>query len=258
MGRFVVAMAILVAGSFGTAALASGFGAEEAAAEIDKTTGLAPDTDNGRKLYLTCAVCHRPEGWGTVDGYYPQIAGQLQSVLIKQLADIRSRHRDNPTMYPFTLPNVLGGPQEIADVTAYISNLPMAPYNGTGPGNDLELGKSLYEENCKECHGINGEGDAEDRIPALRGQHFHYLLRQFEWIRIGKRRNSDEKMVRQIQGFTGRETHAVLDYTSRLQPPKELKADQNWVNPDFPSYARPMSPLEMMIGNQPLSAKPLR
>ena len=83
--------------------------------EMAEALALTPNLENGRRLYQTCAVCHRPEGWGKVDGYYPQIAGQIHKVLIKQLEDIRGRHRDNPTMYPFTLRSVLGGAQEIAD-----------------------------------------------------------------------------------------------------------------------------------------------
>ena len=80
----------------------------DAGTEFDKALSLQPDLENGRKLYLTCAVCHGPEGWGSPDGYYPQIAGQIDSVIIKQLADIRSRNRDNPTMYPFSKPSRSG------------------------------------------------------------------------------------------------------------------------------------------------------
>ena len=97
----------------------------------------------GAKVYITCAVCHSPEGWGSPDGDYPQIAGQLYTVIIKQLADIRARNRDNPLMYPFSVPRILGGAQEMADVAAYVSRLPMTADNGKGPGTDLELGKRL-------------------------------------------------------------------------------------------------------------------
>ncbi|MCG8464537.1 MAG: c-type cytochrome, partial [Xanthomonadales bacterium] len=189
-----------------------------------------------------CMVCHTPEGWGTRSGYYPQISGQLPTVLIKQLADIRARNRDNPTMYPFAMPSSLGGAQEMADVAAYISKLPMSPDNGKGPGFDLSLGERLYQENCVECHGEQGEGDAEDHIPLIQGQHYNYLMRQFNWIKIGKRRNADEKMVKQIQRFTGRDISAMMDYVSRLHPEGEKLAERGWTNPDFPKYMRHMSP----------------
>jgi len=215
--------------------------ADAAAKEVDKALHLKPNLDNGRKVYLLCAVCHQPEGWGTVDGIYPQIAGQYAEVTIKQMADIRARNRDNPTMLPFTMTDNLTL-QEIADVSHYIENFPMHPINGLGPGTDLELGKRLYEENCVDCHGEHGQGVPEKHSPMLQGQHYRYLIRQFEWIRDGKRRNADKEMVKQIQGFSDRDLAAVMDYTSRLQPPLEMVAPPDYVNPDFPRFWRAGNP----------------
>jgi cytochrome c553 len=209
-----------------------------AKAEYDVVMTLTPDIDNGRRAFLTCTVCHLPEGWGSTDGIYPQIAGQLRTVIIKQLADFRAGNRDNPLMYPFSVPGILGGPQQIADVAAYVAQLPKTPHNGVGPGTDLALGKRLYEDNCVDCHGPAGEGDVDKHIPAIAGQHYAYLMRQFENIRTGKRRNSDPEMVEQIQGFTPAEQAAVLDCTARLRPPAEQLAPDGWTNPDFPAFVR--------------------
>lgn len=236
--------------------------AETARIEYDQVMRLTPDPENGRRVYLTCAVCHRPEGWGSVDGTYPQIAGQLRTVIIKQLADIRARNRDNPLMYPFSVPRILGGPQNIADVAAYVASLPMNPQNGVGPGNDLERGRKVYEEQCAKCHGAGGAGNDEEHIPAVAGQHFGYLMRQFEAIRSGKRHNSDPKMVKQIDGFTAADQMAVLDYTSRLRPAPGKLAGVGWTNPDFPSYVRdpsgvpPMPPMPPMPPAPPMPPMP--
>lgn len=212
--------------------------ADGAAEEYQEALELTPNLEHGRHVYRICAVCHTPEGWGLESGTYPQLAGQLRTVLIKQLADIRARNRDNPTMLPFTSPRLLGGAQEIADVTAYIAQLPMTPHNGVGSGQDLELGGKLFKEHCAECHGEQGEGSLEDHIPAIYGQHFLYLLRQFEWIKMERRRNADRKMVKQIHNFTSRDIHAVLDYVSRIKPPPQKLAPEGWRNPDFPHYVR--------------------
>jgi cytochrome c553 len=211
---------------------------EVAQQEYDEVMALEPDPVNGRQVYLTCAVCHLPEGWGSTDGTYPQIAGQLRTVIIKQLADFRAGNRDNPLMYPFSVPGILGGPQEIADVAAYVAQLPMTRHNEVGPGTDPDLGRELFESNCVDCHGAAGQGDLEKHIPAIAGQHYPYLLRQFDHIRTGKRKNADPKMVEQIQGFTMAQEKAVLDYTSRLRPPAAKLAEEGWTNPDFPSYVR--------------------
>jgi cytochrome c553 len=215
--------------------------ANEAMLEYEQALKLTPNPDNGKRVYRICAVCHTPEGWGLESGAYPQVAGQLPTVLIKQLADIRARNRDNPTMRPFTAPQLLGGAQEIADVAAYASQLPMTPHNGVGIGNDLELGEQLYKDNCTECHGDYGEGNLEDHTPAIYGQHYRYLLRQFEWIKSERRRNADRKMVKQIHNFTHRDIQAVLDYVSRIKPAKEKLAEPGWQNPDFPKFARPVN-----------------
>ena len=201
--------------------------------EEDAALGLKPDIKNGRDVFEVCSACHQPEGWGLVDGTFPQLAGQHYKVIIKQLADIRALNRENPTMYPFALPSQIGGPQAVADVAGYIQTLKMSPENGKGDGKDLELGKKLFADNCAKCHGDSGQGDNDKFYPRIEAQHYAYLLRQFNEIKAGKRRNANPDMVKQIHDFTDRETHAVLDYVSRLIPPKDKVAPKGWKNPDF-------------------------
>jgi len=244
-GKLAVILGMVFYAEFASAE--NRYGPQAALAEAQRAQGLTPDLDRGRELYKICVVCHGPEGWGSSNGYYPQVAGQIAGVTIKQLADIRARNRDNPTMYPFSMPSILGGAQEMADVSAYIAALPMSPVNDIGPGHDLDLGKRIYETECAECHGDKGQGDAKDHIPLILGQHYSYLKRQFTWIRYGKRRNADEKMVKQIQRFTGREVSAVMDYVSRLRPPKEKAAPAGWKNPDFPGFFRHNLPEPMRL-----------
>ena len=212
--------------------------AEARVVEVDKVVLEAlkatPDLENGKLLYHSCAVCHTPEGWGTPSGHFPQIAGQHRSVILKQLADIHKGNRDNPTMMPFTQPLFTKGAQALADISAYVEQLPMVPNNSVGLGRRLEEGKRLYEENCKKCHGENGEGNAAEFYPRIHGQHFNYLQRQLLWIKNGKRRNADKEMVKQIHDFGYPELELIADYVSRLAPDKSLLADHlDWRNPDF-------------------------
>ncbi|HBR99100.1 MAG TPA: cytochrome C [Gammaproteobacteria bacterium] len=192
----------------------------EGSEEQDEAMRLSPDLVNGKKVFEICTACHLPHGWGAEDGSFPLLAGQHRTVIIKQLADIRARNRDNPTMYPFSLPDTIGGVQSIADVAAYIESLPARPENGKGPyavgTAEYQMGKQLYQEHCVACHGEQGEGDSGLYYPKLNGQHYRYMLRQFEWIRDGKRRNANPAMEQQIRQFSDDEMKAVVNYVSYL------------------------------------------
>lgn len=242
--RTLAKVALVTSGLFlATSAFAAGEGEvnahwNEGGGEQDEAMHLEPDLENAIDVYEVCAACHLLEGWGLPDGTFPQLAGQHRSVLIKQLADIRALNRDNPTMYPFALPKSIGGSQALADVTAYIELLPMNPDNGKGEWEDgtdeFALGKKLYEDNCVQCHGDNGEGKADEYYPKIHGQHYNYMLRQFEWIRDGKRRNANPDMMKQIEGFSDMDMKAVINYTSRLPVPADkLAPSTDWVNPDY-------------------------
>ena len=215
---------------------------DEGLSEFNNALKLAPDLDNGRELYKMCVACHGPEGWGSINGSYPQIAGQLAGVSIKQLADIRAGNRDNPIMRAFTTVKVLNGAQDIADVAGYVASLPMTDNNGQGNSRNLAQGKEIFQRDCADCHGKMGEGNRKEHVPMIQGQHYQYLLRQYRWIRDGRRRNADKNMVEQIQGYSLRDEKAVLAYTASLKPPEEKLAKPGWQNPDFPRYHRGWQP----------------
>jgi len=204
-----------------------------AARELEQALGLTPDLEHGLEVYQGCAACHGTEGWGMTSGLVPQLAGQHRGVVIKQLADIRAGNRQTVVMAPYATVEVIGGVQSVADVAAYIDTLEISKDGGKGPGDQLELGERLYAEHCARCHGERGEGDPATYTPRIQAQHFAYLVRQFEWIRDGQRRNANSEMREQIATFEDREVEAVLDYVSRLDPPEELTAPEGWKNPDF-------------------------
>jgi cytochrome c553 len=206
-----------------------------AAREIERALPLEPDVAKGLEIYRTCAECHLPEGWGLPNALIPipQLAGQHRTVVIKQLADIRAGNRESVVMAPYATVELIGGAQAIADVAGYIDSLEMSVDTGKGPGVDLELGAQLYRDNCARCHGPTGEGDRDAYVPRIQAQHYPYLVRQFDSIRKGKRRNANPEMVTQIRDFSARQIQAVLDHVSRLEPPEALRAPPGWHNPDF-------------------------
>ncbi len=236
MGKNNLATATLFAA--GLAFAGGAWAWNEGGGEQEEAMTMEADLENGRDVYEVCAACHMPEGWGTDEGTFPQLAGQHRSVLIKQLADIRAGNRDNPTMYPFALPQSIGDAQALADVTEYIQRLPMHPEHGKGPWEEATAefaqGKKLYEDNCVRCHKEDGMGDVKEFYPRINGQHYNYMVRQFEWIRDGKRRNANPEMVEQIENFTDKDMQMVINYAARIPVPKDQVAPSvNWLNPDF-------------------------
>ena len=184
------------------------------------------DVKAGKEAYEVCGACHLPSGAGRPDGTFPQLAGQHSTVLIKQMADIRAGLRDNPTMYPFAA--TLVDPQELADTAAYINSLCIPVEHGKYEGADAAIqvskGKELYEKQCLECHGKNGEGNKEKFYPVIAGQHYKYLLRQMTEIRDGKRRNANPDMVKVIKPYTNEQLVAISAYQSSLVMPGNMCA----------------------------------
>ncbi len=201
--------------------------------ELTQAMSLEPNVENGKQVFKLCMACHQATGWGLEDGSFPQLSGQHRSVIIKQIADIRAGNRDNPQMYPIAKESVMGGPQAISDVAAYIDTLPMDPHPGTGRGINEERAEKLFYRKCAECHGADGGGDAEKFFPRIHGQHYEYLLRQIKWIRNGKRRNANPVMVKRVKKMKMEDLELLADYISRIKPPSDLLAEPGWKNPDF-------------------------
>jgi len=192
---------MLVAACSWSVALATGPEAWNAPyAEKTEALRAKGDPARGEVAFEICQGCHRVGALGRADGSYPRLAGQHVTVLIKQLTDVRSGRRSNPKMLPFADHQSLSV-QEIADIAAYLSGLPVPNDQGQGDGKALALGERLYVMDCASCHGPRGEGDPNRFYPRIAGQHFRYLLRENLLIRDGKRKNANPDMVKAIRNY---------------------------------------------------------
>jgi cytochrome c553 len=181
-----------------------------------------PDVINGQRVYAVCASCHLPDGWGNRDGVYPQLAGQHATVLMKQLLDIREGRRDSPSMFRFVQERTVGGYQNLADVVAYISTLPMSPNHGKGKwaksSEEYKQGKSTFTVKCLTCHGDAAQGNSDAVIPRLQGQHYAYLVQQARAI-VNHQRKADPVMASVISSLDFDEIDKVMNYISRIRVP---------------------------------------
>ena len=80
----------------------------------------AGDAAAGKAKSSTCAACHGPNGISTTP-IWPNLAGQKDQYLVKQLKAFRDGTRQDPAMSPMAKPL---SDQDIEDLAAFFSSLP--------------------------------------------------------------------------------------------------------------------------------------
>ena len=143
---------------------------------------------------------------------------------MKHLMDIRNGSRHFSLMYPFVQERTIGGYQELSNVVAYISTLPMDPGHSRGPwpkgSKEYRQGQKIYKQLCASCHGDNGEGNNELVYPKLQGQHFQYSSQQLGRIKSGVRK-VHPAMQAVIEGLDPEQLDKAANYASYFDLPKE-------------------------------------
>lgn len=183
--------------------------------EFREARKLKADPEHGRTLFVACAACHQPTGAGRAKDGIPNIAGQHYQFVLEQLVDFRETERVDLRMNAATS-HALKGPQDLADVAAYVADLDLVPTDDTGAGQFLVVGQNLYARACSHCHGVAGEGNGKLRYPRLAGQHFRYLTRQMEIMRAGDRPHVSWDHMKLLESLTPEEMTGVAGYLARL------------------------------------------
>ena len=147
--------------ALGVAAMLLGAPAKTAQTnELQEAPKLKPNYERGHLLYETCAACHQSNGAGVAEGNIPNIAGRDYEVILKRLVDFRDTKTADPRMQWFASQHRLKGPQDLADVAAFISRLPAQPTQASGLEPFLSYsGADLFQRFCASCHGSSGHGD---------------------------------------------------------------------------------------------------
>lgn len=187
-------------------------------------TGLAfakGDANAGKAKTATCTACHGATGVSVVPTY-PNLAGQGERYLIKQMKEIKSGVRSVPEMAPFTRDLT---DQDIEDIAAFYASQ-TAPKGAADPAM-VELGAKLFRHGdsnrqipaCSGCHSPTGKGNSLAGFPQIAGQHPTYTGKQLRDFREGVRVNDgDSKTMRMIaQKLTNKEVDALASYISGLQ-----------------------------------------
>lgn len=80
----------------------------------------AADIEAGKAKSAVCAACHGANGISTVP-LYPNLAGQKEDYLAKQIKAFKDGVREDATMKPMVSPLT---DEDIANLAAYYANLP--------------------------------------------------------------------------------------------------------------------------------------
>jgi cytochrome c553 len=184
---------------------------------IKQARQATPDIDAGKNVYgEQCANCHGSSGFGNANEVIPALAGQLPVYVIKQLVDLAEGERESADMHKIVARKSLGTPQTLSDVAGYLGSLDPNPQPETGDGTRLDLGKRYYRGLCADCHGPQGGGNEPHATPALRRQHYSYLLTQMRQISSGHRYAVNPEIVDMLQQLSLEKLMSIADYASRL------------------------------------------
>jgi cytochrome c553 len=186
--------------------------------ELREALERKPNLEHGGSLYESCAGCHQPDGAGAANGDIPIIAGQHYEVIIAQLVDFRRTERVEFRMNAFAASHRLESSQDLADVAAYISSIPVRRTKEVGTGQFTALGAQAYRRACVNCHGASAEGNGQLRFPRLAGQHYGYVIKQIDMMIRGTRFNMSWDHSKLLKSLTDQEINGVADYVARLRP----------------------------------------
>lgn len=171
---------------------------------------------DGMHLYAPCVTCHQPTAWGSPDGRIPNLAGQQRRYLERQLSLFRSGARVDTAMQVVTAHPTFADPANIASLAAYLSRLEPDPHPVTGSGEHLRVGQELFAHICAACHGVDGRGEAGNRVPRIAGQHYPYLREQIEAAAELHKEMAPPEMTSALRSLQPLEKDALADYVSRL------------------------------------------
>lgn len=184
----------------------------------------AGDPAAGQAQAITCAACHGQDGATAIAPSYPNLAGQNEVYLTRQLQMFQSGQRDVALMSA----QLIGkSEQDLADLGAYYASLSGKHSQAQGSDEDIVAAERLYKGGdmskgvaaCSSCHGPNGAGNAQAGFPAISGQSVGYTVTQLTDYREGKRGTNDAygSMMRGVaSGLTDGQIAILADYISGL------------------------------------------
>lgn len=120
---------------------------------------LKGDPVRARAAFDGCASCYRKAASGRANSATPRLSGQHASVIIKQIADLRSGRRVNEPTKEYVVDPALSL-QTFADIASYLLALPVAGTLVKGPGSGVARGKDLFARGLRSPPSFGAAGAA--------------------------------------------------------------------------------------------------
>ncbi len=204
---------------------------------INTASAVEGNADAGKTKAASCASCHGATGISAI-GTFPNLAGQKDAYIVKQLADFKSGARTNMMMAPMAA-NL--SEQDMADLAAYFSiqkrtsEEAVASDDSSAPATASAAGsveivtsttaKGLYAGDvkagqeksvmCASCHGADGNSLIAI-YPKLAGQSASYTAKQLANFKSGERVNSI--MAGMVAGLSPKDMDDLAAYFAVQTP----------------------------------------
>jgi cytochrome c oxidase subunit 2 len=157
----------------------------------DVINEAAPNVTVGQSQYAVCTACHGAQGEGNAMLNAPNLAGQSDWYLKRQLSNFKHGFRGGADagdvfgaqMAPMAA--TLVDDAAIENVVAYINTLPEPDLPQTVDGN-VAHGEEIFIT-CVSCHGAEGQGIWSMNAPRLNKLNDWYLVRQLQNYKQGVR-----------------------------------------------------------------------
>jgi cytochrome c553 len=171
----------------------------------------------------TCAACHGESGISVDPQQFPNLAGQSDAAIFKELRDFQSGARKSDIMAALAQPLT---PQQMADVAAYYAARRPADVLPDDTGVSLDITRLARQGDtaraipaCDSCHGPSRSGP--EGAPLLLGQPSSYLETQLRNFAGAARRNDVFERMRVIAGqLTPQEMRGLAIYYGGLPAPR--------------------------------------
>lgn len=178
------------------------------------------DAAAGQTKATPCIACHGANG-NSANPQWPNLAGQHQQYIVKQLQAFKSGARKDPLMSPMAMTL---SDEDMADLAAYFSA--QQPAGLEADSGKVAMGQRLYRGGdpktgmpaCAACHGPSGRGNPAASYPSIHGQQATYAATQLRAYRSGTRQTDQNQMMRNVaNAMSDEQIDAVAAYIQGLR-----------------------------------------